>query len=279
MKSQFLSNCHTHTVFCDGKATAAEMAKAAYERGFVSLGFSAHSPLPYSNDWALPLDKTNDYINTIRALKTEYLGKMDIVLGLELDADSAPDLSPFAYTIGSLHTLHKDGESFPVDASPVLLEEGCKKLFDGDFHKLMRFYCEKLYDYASEVPFTVLGHYDLPLKYNKNGRFVDENDKKYQNLMMETLDGILDRRPDLIIEINTGGIPRAGRPYPYPAPYLLKRLHERGANMTLTSDAHRPEGIDAAYDTVTELLAEIGIRELLRLENDRFCRVSITGIQ
>ena len=39
-----LSSAHVHTTFCDGKTPAPEMAKAAFEKGFVSLGFSSHAP-------------------------------------------------------------------------------------------------------------------------------------------------------------------------------------------------------------------------------------------
>ena len=35
-------NFHTHTVFCDGKNTAREMAEKAMELGFTHLGFSGH---------------------------------------------------------------------------------------------------------------------------------------------------------------------------------------------------------------------------------------------
>ena len=50
----FYPSClHTHSQFCDGKATMAQMAEKAADFGFVSLGFSSHSPLPYENDWAM----------------------------------------------------------------------------------------------------------------------------------------------------------------------------------------------------------------------------------
>ncbi len=270
MITSFLSNIHTHTNLCDGKASPTEMAKAAYSLGFVSLGFSGHSPLPYENDWALAKQDLPLYIDTIRALKNEYEGKMEIALGIELDADSDIDLSSYQYTIGSLHTLHKCGCSFPVDASPDLLTRCRDDLFDGDFYALMRYYFDKLNEYVKKQSFTVLGHFDLPLKYNKSGTFIDENDKKYQHLAQEALDGILDARPDLIIEINTGGILRAGRPYPYPAPVLLERLHQRGARMTLTSDAHRTEGLNASFDTTLALLKDLGIRTLYRMEKGSF---------
>ena len=275
MKSNFLSNVHTHTTFCDGKASARDMAQAACNLGFVSLGFSGHSPLPYENDWAMKNEDLPRYVETVRALKEEYRGKMEIALGIELDADSRIDLSEFEYVLGSLHTLNKDGASFPVDASPELLYTCCDELFGGDFLALMRYYYDKLYDFVKRQPFTVLGHFDLPLKYNKNGKFIDESDKKYRSLSLEALDGILDLRPELIVEINTGGILRAGRPYPYPAPILLERLKERRARMTLTADAHRPDGLAAAYDSTAELLLQIGINELYRFEKGKFTPVAL----
>ena len=34
-----LSTMHSHSTYCDGKNTLSEMAKAAYDLGFVSLDF------------------------------------------------------------------------------------------------------------------------------------------------------------------------------------------------------------------------------------------------
>ena len=245
---------------CDGKATAEDMVRAALESGFISLGFSAHSPLPYENNWALQSEDLPLYLKTISELSKSYADRIEIVTGIELDADSRIDLSPFAYTIGSLHTLHKDGLGFPVDADPALLRECCHELFGDDFYALMRYYFESLYEYVKRQPFTVLGHFDLPLKYNKNGAFIDEGDPAYQKMALEALE----------VEINTGGILRAGRPYPYPAPPLLKRLKEKGARMTVTSDAHRTEGLAAAYRECAELLSSLGIHDLYRLEKGVF---------
>ena len=36
-----LQNLHTHSVYADGKDTVAEMARAAFEAGFDSLGFQS----------------------------------------------------------------------------------------------------------------------------------------------------------------------------------------------------------------------------------------------
>ena len=277
MKAPFGSNCHTHTLFCDGKASAEEMIQAAINEGFVSLGFSGHSPLPYENDWAMKEKDLPLYLQTLAALKEKYQSYIEIVTGIELDADSEMDLSAFAYTLGSLHTLHKSGQSFPVDADKALLRRCTDELFDGNFHSLMRYYYESLYEYVKRQPFSVLGHFDLPLKYNKNQEFINEDDLSYQKTALEAIDGILDLRPELIVEINTGGIPRAGRPYPYPAPFLLKHLKQRNARMTLTADAHAPSGIAAAYRETAKLLTHLGISELYRLENGQFTPMRLSN--
>ena len=46
-----LSNCHTHTNYCDGKATAEQMILSAIDKGFSSIGISSHSPMSGGCDW------------------------------------------------------------------------------------------------------------------------------------------------------------------------------------------------------------------------------------
>ena len=100
------SNCHTHTTFCDGKNTAEELTLAAIEKGFVSLGFSGHSPMYYDTDWTMKKEDINDYINDIKRVKALYEDKIDILCGIELDGDFAGiNLADFDYTIASVHQL------------------------------------------------------------------------------------------------------------------------------------------------------------------------------
>ena len=69
----FYPSClHTHSQFCDGKATMAQMAEKAADFGFVSLGFSSHSPLPYENDWAMREEAYPAYFAEIARLKELY---------------------------------------------------------------------------------------------------------------------------------------------------------------------------------------------------------------
>ena len=70
MKS-ILSSAHVHTTFCDGKSTAQEMARTAYEMGFVSLGFTSHAPQMFDPAHCIDPSRECDYINEIRRIKQE----------------------------------------------------------------------------------------------------------------------------------------------------------------------------------------------------------------
>ena len=66
-----LSNIHTHTRLSDGRDSAEVMARTAFERGFVSLGFSYHGYTPHD---AAAMSPENEalYRAEISRLKAEY---------------------------------------------------------------------------------------------------------------------------------------------------------------------------------------------------------------
>ena len=60
------------------------MTLAAIEKGFVTLGFSGHSPMYYEADWTMPKEKVSEYIKDIRRVKEKYADKIDVLCGIEL---------------------------------------------------------------------------------------------------------------------------------------------------------------------------------------------------
>ncbi|HIZ55853.1 MAG TPA: hypothetical protein H9671_06570, partial [Firmicutes bacterium] len=58
---EFLSNLHTHSCFSDGRDTPEEIVREALRKGFISLGFSDHSPTPYFSDCNMPEERTEAY--------------------------------------------------------------------------------------------------------------------------------------------------------------------------------------------------------------------------
>ncbi|MBR2442481.1 MAG: PHP domain-containing protein, partial [Clostridia bacterium] len=97
-----VNNYHTHTIYCDGANTAEEMVIKAIELGSNELGFSGHSPLPFTNDYAIRLEKLAQYHEEINRLKAKYADKIKIYCGLELDYYGLDGGLEFDYIIGSV---------------------------------------------------------------------------------------------------------------------------------------------------------------------------------
>ena len=99
------ANFHTHTTFCDGSDSPEAVAKYAFTGGMSHLGFSGHMDADIHMDWP-------SYVKEIRRLKDLYVGRMDILLGVELDTLYDPGsicgedgLPEAEYIIGSTHFL------------------------------------------------------------------------------------------------------------------------------------------------------------------------------
>ncbi len=260
-----LSNAHTHTTFCDGKDTPEQIILQALRLGFVSLGFSAHSPLPYINDFALPSWKVDEYKAYINALKEQYEGKIEILTGLELDADSDMDTDGFDYIIGSVHQLRKGDQVYDLDSTANELALCRDKMFGGDMVKLSAAYFDTLARHCSDKRVNIVGHFDLITKFNDTDHLVDTTHALYRLYAKSAIDVILANNPDVIFEVNTGAIARGKRQLPYPDAYLLKYLADRGARIMINSDAHSAANLNACFDEAVYYCANAGVKRICRL--------------
>ena len=107
------ANYHTHTKYCDGKNTVAEMTKAAYEKGFTHLGFSGHGYTDFDQSYCMSKENIQNYLRDVAAVKAEYAGKMEVYAGVEQDCFSTEPTDIYDYAIGSTHYVYKDG-LYPV---------------------------------------------------------------------------------------------------------------------------------------------------------------------
>ena len=137
------SNCHTHTVFCDGKNTPEEMVLAAIDKGFSCLGFSFHSPMKDNAFWTIRPEKIPEYTAEIRRLQTQYADRIEILSGIELDSNyTLVDPNDYDYVITSVHQL-TDGTAFcDVDDTADKLQTCCKDWFGGDWLQLAEKECK-----------------------------------------------------------------------------------------------------------------------------------------
>ncbi len=272
----FNSNCHTHTVFCDGNNTAEEMVQSAVSLGFKSLGFSVHSPMNIENSYAIKPNLVEEYINTILSLKEKYKDKIEIYNGIELDSNwDFVDLSKFDYIIGSVHHLHCPGRIYAVDKSIEETEECVNKEFDGDWLSYAKCYYSELCRFLCGLKPDVIGHFDLIEKYNNKGKLFDSTIPEYQLLVKVYLDRICDCCPDSIFEVNTGAMFRLGNDVPYPAQFILKHLKQRNMKITISSDAHSTDALDFEFERVQALCKNCCFDEAYMLKGGKFEAVKI----
>lgn len=269
--SKFKTNCHTHTDYCDGKNTAREMIEGAIEEGFSALGFSGHIPMNFESGWAMTDENLEKYYSEINSLKKEYADKIDILCGIELDADYElkKDYS-FDYILSSVHQIHGKKRIYAIDYTAEELSECVNEEYGGDWNKMADEYFENLAKLVVRERTDVVGHYDLITKFNKNFCLFDENNPEYQKSALRWIDYIIDNKPDIIFEVNTGAMYRCGNDTPYPASFILKRIGERGARVTVTSDAHCTQALDFEFVRAKEYCKKCGVKSIWHLTKEGF---------
>lgn len=267
----FKSNCHTHTQFCDGKSTAEEMVHSAIEKGFTSLGFSGHSPMDFPNSWGMSEEKVPLYIAEIGRLKEKYKDKIEIICGIELDADYiGVDLLDFAYSIGAVHQLRFGDEVYYLDYSADETRRCINNHFDGNPSLLAKAYFERLSDFVVDTPVTLVAHFDLIMKFCKTDFIFDENDELYRSSALEAVRKILEAKPGMLFEVNTGAMYRKGNEQPYPSRFILEEIQRLGGKVTVSSDSHCTESIDYGYAEAEKLCRDCGFKEIYALSEGVF---------
>lgn len=263
-------NLHTHTLFCDGKNTVDEMARAAIAAGLTSLGFSGHSAMPWSNDWGMTPDKVPAYRAAVAAAREEYAGQLEIFCGLEWDSLSAPgDAEGYDYIIGSIHHIGIGVVPPPsVDEAPEATRTALDRFFGGDPDAMAEAYFAQ-YDTLAKQPFVdIAGHYDLLTKFDEKAHIFDETSPRYRDAALAGLEALC--RADKIFEVNTGAMSRGWRASPYPSRRLLEELRARNARVLVTSDSHSADTVAFAFGEMEALLTDLGFREIWELTDRGF---------
>lgn len=271
---QQMTNYHTHSTYCDGKASPREMVDFAVAHGFTALGFSGHSPLPFDNTYSIT--DYDGYCREIRALQQEYKDRIQISLGLEFDyvPGMLEDFTPLIkqggldYTIGSVHLIPVPGTT-PHDGNDLWMidgpryeryDEGLNRLFGGDIRAGVRAYFHQQNAMLERNRPTVVGHPDKIVMHNRS-RYFHEDEPWYRDLALETIHLI--HELGLICEINTRGIYKGRHADYYPGKWLIQEMKTLRLPVIVSTDAHAPEDLlrtEGAY----EYLREIGYPEVLQ---------------
>lgn len=225
-----IANYHTHTWRCmHASGTERAYVENAIKGGLKILGFSDHTPMPYSGGFVsnvkMRMDQLEDYVNTVLRLKEEYKQEIEIHLGLETEYYpkyfeellSFTGQYPIEYFLLGQHFLGNEiNDCYSGEAT-------C------DAERLRR-YCEQTKEALETGCFTYFAHPDL-LYYIGDPQI-------YDTYMRELC--CVAKRLDIPLEINFLGI-RDKRHYPNPA--FWKIAGEVGNTVIFGADAHRPEKV------------------------------------
>lgn len=268
------SNYHTHCMFCDGKGDPEDYIRQAISLNFKSLGFSSHAPVHVPNDWTMKKENLSPYLQRINSLKEKYRNKIEIYCGLEIDyfrGISGPDSPGFKelnldYSIGSVHFIRNEntGEYLTVDGDEAELKQLIEVFFNGDVKALVAEYYSLVQSMLLEHKPDIVGHLDLIMKNNKDNKYFNPEEEWYKEQVIKTLEVI--KNSGAILEVNTGAMVRRKLTAPYPSYWILEKCCELNIPITLSSDAHSPENLDAYFEQALNLIECAGYKELYEMK-------------
>ncbi|MGI6231098.1 MAG: PHP domain-containing protein [Tractidigestivibacter sp.] len=259
---------HNHTCLCDGHDAPREMAQAAYDAGLGHFGFSGHMDHDIHMDW-------DEYVAQVKGVADEWRGRMDVLLGVELDTLYGPGRAccPGAqYVIGSTHFVSaNDGRGPSVDNEPELFEQLCRDCYGGDWMALTRDYYQVEATVVERTGCDFIGHFDLVAKFNGAGasplgKYFDESSREYLEPALETMELLVEQGKPF--EVNSGAIARGYREVCYPRPELLRALRRMGGQIILSTDAHSTQGVLGGLDVAVKQAIDCGFTHALYLASD-----------
>jgi histidinol-phosphatase (PHP family) len=270
----WLANYHTHNRWCDGVGEIAEVVEAALAAGLTQIGISSHAPVPFPATYAMPLGDLPAYRAEVLRVREQYAGRIDVLLGLELDA--LPELRAFNrdallahgfdYAVGSVHFQRADdeGQPWPLDASDERFAGLLDRHYGGDIRALVEEHYRAVAALADYPGVAIIGHLDRGAKlWNAGDRYFSEDAPWYRGAVEAALIALA--ATDRIVELSTGGW-RRGLPDPFPSPWIVRRCRALGLRLTLNSDAHAPGQLTYDYPRALALLREAGYHELARFD-------------
>lgn len=275
-----LTNYHSHSLYCDGRAGMEDFVRFALSEGFTSYGFSSHAPLPFPTAWTMEWDRMEDYLAEFRRLKSKYAGRIELYIGLEidyLDEESNPSIArfrelPLDYRIGSVHMLHNDaGEVIDIDVPASTFGKVVDEHFGGDLERVVRLYYTKLMRMVELGGFDIVGHADK-MHYNAacyRPGLLDED--WYDKLVKDYFTAIA--LHGYQVEINTKAYHDLGTFYPNERYFPF--LHSLGVRVQVNSDSHYPERINNGRWEALEALKKAGYETVMEMYGGEWKEVRI----
>lgn len=253
-------DCHMHTPLC-GHAVGEprEYVDSAARQGIDLITFTCHIPMDdvgFGNEQIrMHKDQLPAYLDAVGdAAEYGRSHGVEVLCGIEAEyfADEAALGSmddtlashPFDFVLGSLHhqvPIYRDRlRASGLDQDPAIIDDYFQTLATG----------------ARTGRYNSMSHPDVIRIYGTVTHFIPQQHEDSIRAFLAAA-----RDSDTCIEVNTSGLFK-GVYELHPDPLILKWAHEMGVPLTIGSDAHVPERVGGAFDTVLPLLSQIGFRHL-----------------
>ncbi len=246
---------HNHTPLCKhAVGEPEEFVKRALEAGVEYFGFSDHAPMEFDKRYRMDFSQMKDYEEEIKRLREKYKGKMEILLGYEVDfieeyIDDRILKADTDYLIGSVHFLN--GWGFD---NPEFIGEYKNK----DIDKIWEEYFYAVERMAKSGLFQIVGHIDLIKVFNfkpkKDVRVIAKNAIKAV------------KKAGMAVELNVAGYRKPVKEL-YPSEEILEMLKEYDIPVTFGSDAHKIEDIGFMSDEAESKAKEFGYDKCVIFRN------------
>lgn len=258
----FKKDGHIHSPFCPhGTKDSLEMyVEKALEEGLDEISFTEHLPLPHGfidekiiEESAPDEESFEEYIAAVKEIKEKYKGKINILIGAEIDylegmeEETTRILEKFKDdledTILSVHFVKFEDKYYCIDYSP----EEYKKLIDltGSIEELYNLYYETLIKSikADFGTFKVkrIGHPSLVRIFNKVYPYEYENEELLHKVIEE-----LEKR-QYEVDYNTAGVRKQYCKEVYPSGLLDKLLDEHRIIKVYGSDSHTAKDVGFGF--------------------------------
>ena len=228
---------HNHTARC-GHAGGAmrDYLLAALGRGVTELAFTDHVPLYFlpgddpGPGLAMTRAELPGYVAEVEALREEFAGRIDLLLGIEADyAEGFEEelnelLAPYPWDVvlGSVHCVAGDWIDAPGSGKRHGTE-GSAALWS-EYYRLIAKAC-------GTGLFDVMSHFDLPKKFGHH--------RPAEVLGAEEAAVEAAAKAGVAIEVSSAGLRKTVAEI-YPGPDLLRKLVTAGVPVVFSSDSHAP---------------------------------------
>ncbi|PJZ00232.1 MULTISPECIES: histidinol-phosphatase HisJ [Bacillus] len=257
---------HIHTPFCPhgSNDTLRQYAEEALKKGFQSITFTEHAPLPPSfadptplKDSAMAHDSLERYIDDISLLKKEYRGQIHIQTGLEVDYIAAfeDEITLLLDTYGpylddsilSVHFLRAGSSYLCLDYDEHTFKElisACGSI-EAVYEKYYRsIYSSIVASLGSYKPKRV-GHITLVQKFIK--LFPYSMSKQIRGLVSQCLNAIGEN--GMALDFNTSGLRKTYAGGIYIEDWMINEAKQKKIPLVFGSDAHQAGDVGYAYET------------------------------